>query len=167
MICGRHHSRSSQWAVTSASFRLDVGTRDLSAKRSAARPTRSWVSEQRGLSTVDLLSIRLSSNWRRPLPTVPALRLLGTAKSQVAVQRMGELWTLNPRVRGSSPWRRTHHNGSDLVLCNFTRSPEGSGGRSSSMSLSMERPYAGRFHRRTTGRQWRAATGGRRRRTAA
>ena len=61
-------------------------------------------------STVDLLSMRLSRNWRRLLPAVPVRRLEGEPWSQIVVPRVGELWPLNPRldpVRGARMGHRT------------------------------------------------------------
>ena len=51
-----------------------------------------------------------SSRARAACPPPP-----GHAESRVVVLRMGELWPLNPRVRGSSPWRRTRR------MCPLTR----------------------------------------------
>jgi hypothetical protein len=47
---------------------------------------------------VDLLSIRLSRNWRRLLPWAPVRRLEGELWSQIVVPRLGELWPLNPQA---------------------------------------------------------------------
>ncbi len=66
------------------------------------------------MSTVDLLSMPLSSNHGSVLPVVPVRRLWGSPSSLVVVLRTGELWPFSPRVRGSSPWRRTH---SRLLTC--------------------------------------------------
>ena len=49
----------------------------------------------------------LSSKWNQVLPVGPIRCTHGAAKPQAVILRMGELWPLNPRVRGSSPWRRT------------------------------------------------------------
>jgi hypothetical protein len=74
-------------------------------------------------STVDWVSTRLSINWSRIQPATRIRRLYGFAKSQVVVLRVGELWPLNPQVRGSSPWRRTRSrpltctHAIDKILC--------------------------------------------------
>src|SRR5262245_65997605 len=54
-------------------------------------------------------------------PDVVGRRLSGRARvcavvSRAPLAQLAEQRTLNPRVRGSSPWRRTIDQGSDLVF---------------------------------------------------
>jgi hypothetical protein len=49
--------------------------------------------------------------------------MLGSPRQRAPLAQLAEQRTLNPRVRGSSPWRRTRHTASDLGVSHFAEAP--------------------------------------------
>ena len=112
------HSRRQHGASAAPGQRPTLG-KVVRRRRGARDGFGGWNRPQPLVSSVDSVSRRLSMNQGRNRSAGWLEDDRKQVESQVVVLRRGELWPLNPRVRGSSPWRRTRRTVG--LTCCFAR----------------------------------------------
>ena len=116
--CHRHKPRSS----SSGSLSAPASAHTVTTEQRHARACPSWL--PRSVLNMGLLNLFFPTSHSSPSRHLAGPPVIGNAPAIAAtitafyapLAQLAEQRTLNPRVRGSSPWRRTR---TDLALCPF------------------------------------------------